>query len=107
MSIGDKSVVLEVVGRTHSYHCEDAPRLATLIESGRCALKGDTVIFGLLSELGVLVVPASDEDATLAPRPSINPAVLVLKNGAATHSPTEGGAWHLFGVTYLTSQFDE
>ena len=97
-SIGDELVVLEVEGSTDSYHCSSAPRLSALVSSGRCALSNGVKTFGLLTEHGVLVVPASDETTTISPTPSIDPTIVVLDDGAATHSPTDGGAWHLFSV---------
>lgn len=103
LSINDGSVVLEVEGCTDTFHCANAPRLAALVRSGRCALSDGTVTYGLLTEHGVLVVPASDEGSTISPTPSVDPSVCVLDDGAALHSPTEGGAWHLFGVAPTTT----
>lgn len=103
VSVGEDSVVLEVGGSTTTFGCASAPRLAALVESGRCALCVGTVTYGLLTDHGVLVVPASDEGSTISPTPSIDPNVCVLDDGAALYSPTDGGAWHLFGVAPTTT----
>lgn len=107
VSIGDYSIMLEVGGRADTFRCAGATRLAALVGSGRCALSDGTVTFGLLTEHGVLVVPASDEGSTISPTPSVDPNVCVLDDGVALYSPTEGGAWHLFGVAFLSSPVDE
>ena len=100
-SVDATSLVLVVGGSPKIYVCADAHRLATLIESGRCALTDGTAHFGLLSDRGVLVVPASDECGTISKNPTIDPDYCVIADGAAIQSPTDGGAWHLFGVTLL------
>ena len=98
LSVGGDSVELEVGEIASTFVCVDAPRLASLINSGRCALSDGTRTFGLLGSFGVLVVLASDEGTTLSRQPFIDPNIVVIDDGAAIFSPTDGGSWHLFGV---------
>jgi hypothetical protein len=76
----------------------DSDRLRKLVESGQCVLSDGARTFGLLAPKGVLVVLAIDDGETIPRRPTVNPMVTLLEDGAAISSPTDGGSWHLFGV---------
>jgi hypothetical protein len=103
LSVGDDSVELEIDGLASMFECVAAPRLASLVNSGRCALSDGTRTFGLLGSFGVLVVLASDEGTTISRQPFIDPNIVMIDDGAAIFSPTDGGSWHLFGVTPRSS----
>ena len=98
LSVGGESVELEIDGIASKFECVDAPRLASLVNSGRCVLSDGTRTFGLLGSFGVLVVLASDEGTTISRQPTIDPNIVMTDDGAAIFSPTDGGSWHLFGV---------
>jgi hypothetical protein len=97
-SVGDDSVELEIDGTSSNFEGVDAPRLASLVNSGRCALSDGTRTFGLLGSFGVLVFSVSDEGSTISRQPVIDPNIVMIDDGAAIFSPTDGGSWHLFGV---------
>ena len=95
---GHATVDLEVDGVVSRFTCMDSERLRELVESGRCVLSDGSRTFGMLAPRGVLVVLAADDGVTISPRPTVNPAVVLLEEGAALCSPTDGGSWQLFGV---------
>lgn len=99
IEVHNDSVLLEIQGTISHFCCSAATRLAALLESGRCALSDGSSTYGLLADGDVLIVPASDEGCVMSRTPPVHADVTIIVNGAAISSPTDGGSWHLFGVT--------
>ncbi len=98
--IGDGTLKVKTNdGVTHEFKCVETDRLREVYERGRVPDGGDGKGLALIASRGVLIVPCANQGHTFPRLATINASVAAIEQGAATSSPTENGAWHLFSIS--------